>query len=245
MSKIRYRIFEIIEKSKNKDTLSTVYDLFIIFVTITSLIPLCFKFEYPILLIIEKICVSIFILDYLFRWFTADFKLNKGIKSFFIYPFSFMAILDLLSIVPSFIQVNQSLKIIRVLRIIKTSKILRIFKLTRYSNSMNTLINVFNKTKSTLSLVMGIAVCWTLITALIAFNIEPDTFDTFFDAIYWSIMSLTTIGYGDICPKTYLGKLITIIFFILGLAIIALPTGVIAGEYLEEIREVKNNEEKN
>lgn len=87
-------------------------------------------------------------------------------------------------------------------------------------------------------------VCWlaigyVLVTALVIFNVEPDTFDTFFDAIYWATVSLTTVGYGDIYATSVIGKIITMISAIFGIAIVALPAGIITAGYMNEIENSK------
>ena len=99
---MRKRIFEIIEKSQGDDRLSQIYDVFMIVVIIASLIPLGFKTESSFFYILDKTAMVIFIIDYLLRWMTADYKFEqKSVASFVRYPFSMMAIVDLVSILPS------------------------------------------------------------------------------------------------------------------------------------------------
>lgn len=80
-----------------------------------------------------------------------------------------------------------------------------------------------------------------MISALIIFNVEPDTFDTFFDAVYWATVSLTTVGYGDIYPVTVVGRTIAMLSSFFGIAIVALPAGVVTAEYMNSFKE---NEER-
>ena len=80
-----------------------------------------------------------------------------------------------------------------------------------------------------------IAGAYILISALIIFNVEPQSFDTFFDAIYWATVSLTTVGYGDIYPVTTIGRIITMISSVFGIAIIAMPAGIITAGILDEL----------
>ena len=103
---MRKRIFEIIETAKEDDRLSNIYDIFMMVIIILSLIPLAFKTENTFFVVIDKIAVVIFIIDYCFRLFTADYKLNKGVASFFLYPITPMALLDLLCILPSLNIIN-------------------------------------------------------------------------------------------------------------------------------------------
>ena len=83
------------------------------------------------------------------------------------------------------------------------------------------------------------AVAYILISALVIYNVEPDSFETFFDAIYWATISLTTVGYGDIYPITTIGRIVTMFSSAFGVAIIALPSGVVTAGYLEEISKDK------
>ena len=97
-------------------------------------------------------------------------------------------------------------------------------------------MNVFRKQKQSLIAVGALALGYILITALIMFNVESETFDTFFDALYWATISLTTMGYGDIYAVSDIGRLITMVSAIFGIAIVALPAGVISAGFMEELR---------
>ncbi|MGL4362204.1 MAG: ion transporter [Cellulosilyticaceae bacterium] len=231
---IRNRIYEIIEISSENDVLSKVYDYIMFATIIVSIIPLCFKEEFSLFLITDNITVSIFIIDYILRWITFDIKCkNSNILSFVKYPLSFMPIIDLLAILPSILAVNKELKLLKILRFFRT---LRAFKFLRYSKSFTRIINVLKKEKSTLGAVGVLAIGYIFITGLIMFQVEPDSFNTFFDALYWSTTALTTVGYGDIYPVSEFGKLISMISSLMGIAVVALPAGIITGGYLEEIK---------
>lgn len=237
---MRKRIYEIIELAEGKDRLSQVYDVLMFFTIIVSIIPLAFKESNSILLLIDQITACVFVVDYLLRLATADYKLEESTISFVKYPFTPMAIVDLLSILPSFTYVNSSLKLFRLFRLFRTFRVLRVFKTFRYSKNIKIIISVFKKQKDALSIVCVLAMGYILITALLIFNVEPDTFETFFDAIYWATVSLTTMGYGDIYATTTMGQVITMVSAIFGIAIIALPAGIITAGYMEEI----DNKEK-
>lgn len=239
---MRKRIYEVIELSDGHDKLSSIYDAFMLVLIVLSLIPLAFKSEIPLLHYIDKACVFIFVLDYLLRLATADFKLSrKGIVPFLRYPFSFMAIVDLLSILPSITVLNSGWRVLRVLRMARAFRVFRVFKAFRYSKSVQIVIGVLRRSKEPLIAVCTLAVAYILISALVIFNVEPDTFETFFDAIYWATVSLTTVGYGDIYPVTTTGKIITMISSVFGIAIVALPAGVITAGYMDAINSEKND----
>lgn len=235
---MRKRIFEIIEKPKGEDKLSVIYDYFMMMVIIFSLIPLAFKQEGVAFSVMDKVTVGVFIIDYVLRWITADLKFGKrNVISFLRYPFSFMAIIDLISILPSLTVVNSGFKVLRVLRMIRAMKVLRIFKIVRYSKSFEIIGNVIKRSKESLIAVCVLAVGYIVISALIIFNVEPESFNNFFDAVYWATVSLTTVGYGDIYPVTTFGRIITMVSSVFGIAIVALPAGIITAGYMSEVQE--------
>lgn len=239
---MRKRIFEIIEIGEDGDIASKAYDFFMMAIIVISLIPLIFKTDTPIFRIVDYITVGIFIIDYLLRLITADFKLNKGRKSFFLYPLSFMAIIDLLSILPTFLALSPGLKVLKVFRLIRTFKVFRIFKGFRYSKNFNMIARVIKTQRDSLMAVCAVAIGYILVIALIMFNVEPDTFNTFFDAMYWATISLTTMGYGDIYAVSAVGKIITMISALFGIAVVALPAGIISAGFMSELNNRKNDD---
>lgn len=236
---LRKRVYTIIEVSNGDDVLSKIYDCLMMIVIILSLVPLAFKETNTVFNLIDKISASIFIIDYILRWCTADFKYNsKTIKAFVKYPFSAMAVIDLISILPSVTVMNSGFKILRILRLVRT---FRVFKLFRYSKNIQIITNVLKKSKNALITVSGLAIGYIIVCALIIFNVEPESFQNFFEAIYWATVSLTTMGYGDIYPVTALGRIITMLSAFVGIAIVALPAGIITAGYMTEIESDKSN----
>lgn len=229
------RIYQIIEPAANGDRASKIYDIAMMAIIVISLVPLAFKQETPVFIVIDKVCVSIFIIDYILRLATANQKLQKGAASYFLYPMTPWAIIDLLSILPSFSILGSGFRVLRVMRLLRSARVFRAFKILRYSRNFEIITNVFKKQKGPLLAVCVMALGYILISALIIFNVEPDSFDTFFEAIYWATVSLTTMGYGDIYPVTTAGRIITMISAIFGIAIIALPAGIITAGYMEEV----------
>ena len=202
---------------------------------IVSLIPLTTKSHTGIFMWSDFVSTIIFIIDYILRLVTADYKLEKGKFSFFLYPFTFLALADLLCILPFLFLLNNSLRLFKILRMLR---ILRVFKFIRYSKNIQILTNVLKKQKDSLMIVGLLALGYIFISALIIFNVEPSTFPNFFDALYWATISLTTVGYGDIYAVSTTGKIITMISSFLGIAIVALPAGIITAGYMKEIKEL-------
>ena len=244
----RKEIYAIIEKDDGSNIWSRVYDVFMFCCIILSVVPLMFWDNYPIFVWIEVFTTAVFIIDYILRWVTADYKLGKGPHSFVSYPYSFWAIIDLLSILPSFQLLGQNFKILRTLRMLK---ILRLLKALRYSSQLFLFVEVLKKERKVLTAVLLFAAAYIFVTALVMFNFEPrinpntgqETFSTFFDAIYWSTVTLTTVGYGDLCPATDLGRLISMFSSLFGVAVIALPSGIITASYLDDLRNIKEKEQ--
>ena len=116
---------------------------------------------------------------------------------------------------------------------------LRIFKAFHYSDSFTYIINAFKKEKRTLGSVLIIALAYIFVSALAMFSYEPETFDSFFDALYWATTALTTVGYGDVYPLSDVGKLISMISSLFGVAVISLPAGIITASFVEEINKAK------
>lgn len=233
---MRKKIFEIIEPSQKNNVLSSIYDVFMIVVILFSILPLCFKQTSDVLNGIDSLCLIIFIVDYFLRWVTADYKYNKkSLMSFLRYPFGIYAIIDIVSILPSISILNNGFKLLRIFRMAKAFRVFRAFKMFRYSKSVRIIASVFKKSRESLIAVVTLAIAYIIISALVVFNVEPESFNNFFDAIYWATVSLTTVGYGDIYPVTTIGRIVTMVSSIFGIAIVALPAGIITAGYMSEI----------
>lgn len=237
---MRKRIFEIIERAREGDRASDIYDVFMMVTIIMSIVPLAFKESSAVFDVIEIFSVSVFVADYILRLITADYKLvEHSFAAFVKYPFTFWALVDLFAVLPSLTVLNSGFKLLKVFRLAKTFKVIRIFKAARYSKSIEVVLNVIKKSKDALAAVASLAVVYILISALVIFNVEPDSFNTYFDAVYWATISLTTVGYGDIYPVTTIGRMVTMVSSLMGVAVIALPAGVITAGYQQVIREQK------
>lgn len=247
---MRRRLYLIIEQSKNGNRLSLCYDIVMLGAIAASIVPLMFAHDCYAFHVIEQITVSFFVVDYLLRWMTADYRQGKKGLSFILYPFTLWAIIDLLSILPGLDILGKGFKVFRITRLLR---ILRIFKFIRYSEKIRVFGRVLRKEQGVLMTVLGISVFYVFLTALIMFNAEPHinpatgaaTFETFFDALYWATVTLTTVGYGDMIPVTEIGRFVSMLSSLFGVAIIALPSGVITASYLDELRATKQEEEDN
>ena len=239
---MRKKIFDIIEKAEEGNRASHFYDVFMIAVIAISMVPLALKESNSFFLWVEWITTGIFILDYLLRWLTADLKIQKGAASFLLYPVSLMAIVDMLAILPSILVINKALRVLKAFRLIRALRVFKVLKGFRYSKNIEVVASVFKKQKRSLATVSVLTVGYIMLSALIVFNVEPETFGSYFDAVYWATVSLTTVGYGDICTVSVVGKAVTMVSSILGVAVVALPAGIITAGYMSEIQ--KDNGEE-
>ena len=231
---MRKKLYKILEPTQ-ENIFSKIYAFFMMAVIVVSIVPLAFKETNEVFDVLECVTVAIFILDYLLRWITADYKLNKSAWSFLLFPITPMAIIDLISILPALTILNNGFKLLKIFRLLRALKVFRTFKFLRYSKSFEVIIKVFKKQKKVLISVATMALAYVLVAALVIYNVEPESFDDFFEAIYWATVSLTTVGYGDIYPVTMIGRIVTMLSSVLGIAIIALPAGVITAGYLTEM----------
>jgi voltage-gated potassium channel len=233
----REKIFSIVVgREEDEKCLShKLYTICMTIIIVLSLVPLAFRETSQALEVIDYTCVAIFIFDYVCRWITADIRYGGGVVSIISYPFRPMAIIDLLSILPTFTAMSNAFALCRATRLVKT---VRLLKVARVSKEIELFFKVLAAKRVVLLSVLGVAVLYILFTALLMFNID-ETFDNFFDAVYWSTTTLTTVGYGDIVPQNTFGRVLTMISSIVGIAIIALPSGIITASYLKALEEMK------
>jgi len=230
----RERIHVILNNDDENDKASIWYNRIMVVCIACSIVPLWFRESNLIFDIIEYVCVLVFITDYSMRWATADLSLGRGKLSFLIYPFTPMAIVDLLSILPALVALNPSFRTLRMLRILRA---LRAFKLVRYSKGVQAIFNAIKNRREQLMVVLILALAYVVVCATVIFNVEADTFGSFFEALYWSVVSLTTVGYGDLYPTTEIGRFIAMASSLMGIAIVALPSGIITTGLLEELED--------
>ena len=230
------KVFKFVNENK-------IYNGAMVAVILLSLVPLLYHGTNLYLRIIELVTVTIFIIDYLLRWFSSGSNAETDggniLKYILKYPFTPMAIIDLLSILPSLTVINPAFKTLRLLRLLRAFRVFRAFRLFRYSKNVAIIVNVFKKHKQSLGAVGMLAVGYIFISALVMFQVEPETFPKFFDALYWSTVSLTTVGYGDIYASSDVGHLMTMVSALMGIAIVALPAGIVTAGYMDEIKKEK------
>lgn len=170
---------------------------------------------------IEFFTVIIFTIEYIMQIYIIEEKRK--------FIFSFYGIIDLLAILPFYIGINYDLRSIRILRLLRFIKILKLFKST---SVFKTYINAYNSIKYELLLFFIVSAAILYISAIGIYYFEyeeqPDKFKSVFHCLWWSITTLTTVGYGDMYPVTIGGKAFTFLTLVIGLGTIAVPSGLLA-----------------
>lgn len=241
MNSFRRRILSVIEQTEESGIGNKIYAFGMFVVIVASMIPLAAKEPPETYRVLETVTFIVFVLDYLLRLGTADLRMKQGAASFLRYPLGPLAVCDLLAILSYLIPVTFPLHLLRMLRLIRGLKVLRIFKSFRIVRSISMILEIIREQRSALIAVCLLAVGYVFICALVIFNVEPETFPTFFDAVYWATVSLTTVGYGDIYPVSAVGRVIAMLSSVFGIAIIALPSGIITAGFLDRIRGKKDD----
>lgn len=236
----RKRIFEIISRAEEGDKASKTFDrvimtlivLSILSIVLESFQPLAIKYH-ALFRGFEAVSVIVFTIEYILRIFTADYLFPDEEHPRIKYFTSFIAIIDLLAILPFFIPfISLDLRFLRMVRLLRLSKLLRVFKLTRYMDAWAIIVKVIKQSSS--QLIVSIALCLfvMLFSAIVMYTVEnpaqPEQFPNVIRSLWWALCTLTTVGYGDVYPITAVGRLFASIISIVGIGIIAIPTGIIA-----------------
>ena len=181
----------------------------------------------------------LFTIEYFFR----IYAVNRPFK----YIFSFMGIVDLLAIIPTYlIFIFPAVHWMSVIRAIRLIRIFRIFKLSRYLRGAHTMQIALRSSRPKiivflLSIMLFVIILGTLMY-IIENSVGTNGFENIPNSIYWSIITLTTVGYGNIVPMTILGKIVASFIMILGYGIIAVPTGIVTAEFSRKRKEKVNTQ---
>lgn len=186
--------------------------------------------------VFEAISIYIFSFEYLYR-IRLSFQ-EKRMKGVYKYVFSAYGLIDLISILPFFL--NQLVKVDgRFLRILRLFRLTRIFKLGRGSSSLKLFIKALNGVKNELKFTLFLSLLAILFSASAIYYLEhesqPEKFSSITESIWWATVSLATVGYGDVYPVTAGGKIFASIISLIGIGIVAIPTGIISASFVEEI----------
>lgn len=232
---IKARIKSIVDDHNTKESKLFSFAIqFLILVSIVTFsietIPTLKEETRIILERIEYFCVIIFTLEYVLRLFIAEKKLK--------FVFSFFGVVDLLAILPFYLAVGIDLRSLRALRFLR---IFRVLKLVRYNKAIKRFTKAIYFAKEEILIFMFITLILIYLSAVGIYYFEntaqPEHFSSIFDSLWWAIVTLTTVGYGDVYPITVGGRVFTFIILLIGLGIVAIPTGIISSALTKSIEE--------
>lgn len=257
MKSIEKALYYIVDENDEHNRLSKFFNYFLMALIILSVGEMALETDDGIFLpyrnyfrIFDFFTVMVFSTEYIIRIITAHLiPENKGktrwqaVKT---YIFSFAGLVDLLSILPFYLDfTNLDLRVLRMLRLLR---FFRVFKITRYNDSMKLVADVIRDKRSEIGVIMGLIFIIMIIASFIMFYAEHDTqpkaFPNVLGCFWWAIVTMTTIGYGDVFPVTYMGKIVGSTMALLGIGLVAMPTGIISAGFLEKINERQEKEKQ-
>lgn len=255
MKSIEKALYYIVDENDEHNRLSKFFNYFLMVLIILSVGEMALETDDGIFLpyrnyfrIFDFFTVMVFSTEYIIRIMTAHLiPENKGktrwqaVKT---YIFSFAGLVDLLSILPFYLDfTNLDLRVLRMLRLLR---FFRVFKITRYNDSMKLVADVIRDKRSEIGVIMGLIFIIMIIASFIMFYAEhkdnAEQFPNVLSCLWWAIVTMTTIGYGDVYPITTAGKVVGSIMALLGIGLVAMPTGIISAGFLEKIAEKKKEE---
>ena len=247
MAAVRKRIFELVEPTHDKHDLNYFFDLFIIILILLNVFAMIIASEpeignryRPYFYSFEVFSVIVFSIEYILRLWTCveQEKYSHPVWGRIKYMFSPAALIDFFAILPFYLPfVGIDLRFIRMLRLFR---IFRLLKMARYSSAFNMLKGVFKEKKEellvTLLLIIIILVIISTLMHYVERGVQPEAFGSIPRALWWGVVTLTTVGYGDVYPITTFGKILGGIITLMGIGLIALPSGILASGYTEQIQ---------
>jgi voltage-gated potassium channel len=254
---IRKKIAKIIDPPQENDSLSWWFDVIIASLIIINFFVFIFEtvesirvISRPFTRIFEQISLVIFTIEYLARIYTApvssEFKHKKNPTWSF--ASSFYGIIDLIAILPGLVLQLFSIYIpANVVRILRLAKVFRLFKLSRYFAALKIMSRVLVKKKEQMVVSITLLVIMLLFSSILMYFVERSANSEYFTSIpatmWWAVATLTTVGYGDITPITAVGKVLGGFIAVLGVGLFALPAGILAGGFSNELEslEIENN----
>lgn len=248
IQKVKSRVYEILHGASTENAHARLFHVFIItliflnvFVVILETVESISTQYHALFTSFEVFSVIVFTVEYLLRLWTctADTRFRGAIKGrvrFTVTPFT---LIDLIAILPFYLPMCLPLDL-RFIRALRLFRLLRILKMGRYSESLRTLGNVLKEEKEALlTTVFAVSILLVVASSLIYFienAAQPEAFSSIPAAMWWGVATLTTVGYGDICPVTPLGRFLGAIIAILGIGAIAIPAGILTSGFAKEIQ---------
>ncbi|HBQ36311.1 MAG TPA: Ion transport protein [Rhodobacteraceae bacterium] len=250
LAHLRLDIYHILERSNQMHRFGRVIEICLITLIAINILAVTLETVDSIqqkytafFAILEQFSILVFSIEYLLRvWVNVEDPRYKNRKyPRLAYIFSPMALIDLLAVLPFYLTLFFALD----LRVLRVLRLLRVFKLTRYSSAMAMILGVFREEASTFFAAFFILLVLLILAASGAYMVEhsaqPDEFGSIPQAMWWAIVTLTTVGYGDVIPITAAGKVFGAFVTVIGVGIAALPAGILASGLAEQLRERRNS----
>ena len=253
--KIKEKIFEVIQPAEDGKLASRVFDCFImalIALSIFSIFAITFDLSESTtrhLRLVEKLSLIVFTIEFLLRVWTSDlmFPEDSRLKALFKYLTTGMAVIDLLAILPFYLPMVLPINLLG-LRLLRLTRILRVCKLTRYSEALASIADVFQSKSKEIIASFLVVFLMLIVASLMIYYAEhetqPEAFKNAFSGLWWAVATLTTVGYGDIYPVTVMGRIIGAIIALLGIGMVAIPTGIISSGFIEHLRKKESSSEE-
>ena len=246
----RKRTWEIVEQAKADDTASRIFDIAILALIFLNVIAVIIGSVQSaqerwgaFLNVFEAVSVAIFTVEYLARLWscTTDPQFAGRFRGRIRLALRPILLIDLLAVLPFYLPfLGIDLRSLRVLRLLR---ILRVAKVGRYYSSLNLIKHVFRSKKEELVLTSALMGLLLVVSSSLLYYcenaVQPDAFSSIPATMWWSVATLTTVGYGDMYPVTLMGKFCASIIAILGIGMFALPTGIIGAGFVEAIQKKK------
>lgn len=255
LENLRTRVWRIVEPDREGDLHSQLFDFGIILLIVLNVLAVILESVGSIqagygvyLRGFELFSVVVFTVEYLLRMWsvTASAEFSKPVSGRLRFAVRPLPLIDLLAILPYYLFLTGvDLRVIRTLRIMR---LLRIAKLGRYYSAFRMITGVIRQQREELLLTLSVLLVLLVISSALMYHAEnaaqPDSFPDIPTTMWWSIVTLTTVGYGDVYPITGLGRLLAAIIAIFGIGMVALPAGIIGSGFVDEIQRKRNAQEK-
>ena len=256
--RVKKALLTTINKAEEGNKVSRLFDVFIMTLIVLNVLAVIVETVEPIYLkyqvyfdFFEYFSVVIFSIEYIIRLWACTIKeeYSHPVWGRLRYMFSVEALIDLLAILPFYLPLFFTVDM-RVIRILRLFRLMRIFKLGRYSVAFGMIVKVIERRREelmiTLTLVLVLIILSSSLMYYIEHEVQPEAFTSIPATMWWSVATLTTVGYGDVYPVTPLGKILAAFIAILGIGIFALPAGILAAGFESEIskREKKKSKDK-